>query len=74
MSYYFLNRQELLQKAKNKYHNFDGIKKAAEYYIKNKNVLREKAKNKYINLSEEGKEGERKYGRNRYKNMKENAK
>ena len=29
MSYYFLNRQEILQKAKNKYHNCDGKKKAA---------------------------------------------
>ena len=29
MSYYFLNRQELLQKAKNKYHSCDGKKKAA---------------------------------------------
>ena len=40
MSYYFFNRQELLQKAKDKYHNCGGKEKAAKYYIANKEVLK----------------------------------
>ena len=41
MSYYWFNRKELLQKAKDKY-NYGGKKKAAEYYLKNKDVIKEK--------------------------------
>ena len=52
MSYYFFNRQELLQRAKDRYHN-GGKEKAAEYYIANKEVLKENAKIEYSNLSEE---------------------
>ena len=33
MSYYWFNRQELLQKAKSRYHNNSGEEKAPEYYI-----------------------------------------
>ena len=51
MSYYQFNRQEILQKAKEKYSK----EKAAEYYLKNKEVIKEKAKNRYRNLSEEKK-------------------
>ena len=73
MSYYWFNRQELLQKAKGKYHNCGGKEKAAEYYIKNKDVTKEKASNKYRNLSQEQKEGKRKYQQDRYKKMKEKS-
>ena len=59
MSYYQFNRQELLQKAKVRYHIYGGKEKTAEYYIANKEVLKENAKNKYRNLSEEEKEGKR---------------
>ena len=51
MSYDQFNRQEILQKAKEKYSK----EKAAEYYLKNKEVIKEKAKNRYRNLSEEKK-------------------
>ena len=68
MSYYSLNTQELLQKVKDGYHNYDS---SAKYYIENKEILKEKAKTKYRNLSEEEKEGKRSYGRKRYENMKE---
>ena len=61
LSHYFFNRQELLQKAKDKYHNCGGEEKAAKYYIKNKDVLKSNANNKYRNLSEEEKEVQRKY-------------
>ena len=44
MSYYWFNREEVLQKAEEKYHNCDGKEKAAEYYQTNKDVLKEKTK------------------------------
>ena len=42
MSYYQFNRQEILQKAKQKYSK----EKAAEYYLKTKEVVKEKARNR----------------------------
>ena len=72
MSCYWLNRQELLQKAKDKYHN-GGKERAAEYYTRNKDVIKEKARNKYRNLSEEEKEAKRKYQQDRYKKMQEKS-
>ena len=56
MSYYGINKQELLQKTKDKYHDCGGKEKAAIYYLKSRGVLKGKAKNKYKNLSEEEKE------------------
>ena len=50
MSYYLFNWQELLQKAKERYHNVGGKEKAAEYYIENKEVWKETVKNKYRNF------------------------
>ena len=47
------NRQELLHKAKDRYHNGGGKEKPAKYNIENKEVLRENAKNKYGSLYEE---------------------
>ena len=44
MSCHIFNRQELLQKAKDRYHNCCGKGKAAEYYIVNTEVLKENAK------------------------------
>ena len=44
MSCYQFNRQEILQKAKEKYYK----QKAAECYLKNKEVIKEKARNRYI--------------------------
>ena len=52
MSYYFLNRQEILKKAKKIYSK----EKVAEYYLENKEVIKEKARNCYKNLSEEEKD------------------
>ena len=68
MSCYWYNRQELLQKTKDKYHNCGGKEKAAGYYIANKDLIKEKANNRYKNLLE--KKEAKKYGKNRYKNMK----
>ena len=61
MSYYSFNRQQLLQKAKDKIHNCGGKEKAAEYYLANKDVIKEKANNKYNNLSEEDKQAKKEY-------------
>ena len=52
MSCYWFNREEVLQKAEEKYHNCGGKEKAAEYYQTNKNTLKEKAKIKYRKLSQ----------------------
>ena len=71
MIYYWFNRQELLQKANDGYHNCGGKEKAAKYYTDNNEVLKEKANSKYRNLLEEEKEVKRKHGRTRYKKMKE---
>ena len=46
MSYYWFNRQELLQRAKEKYGN-GGKEKTAKYYQANKDVIKEKEKDKY---------------------------
>ena len=51
MSYYWFNRQEILQKAKGKYSK----EKAAEYYTQNKEVIKEKSRERYKNLSQEEK-------------------
>ena len=46
LSYYQLNRQEILQKAKDRFSK----NKAVEYYFKNKEAVKEKSKNPYKNL------------------------
>ena len=56
MSYYWFNRQQLLQKAKDRYHQCGGKEKSAKYYLENKGILKEKAKNEYKDLSEKEKE------------------
>ena len=64
ISYSWSNRQELLQKAKEKYEN-GGKEKAAKYYQDNTYVIKEKANMKYKNLTEEEKEAKRQYSKNR---------
>ena len=51
MRYYWSNRQEILQKAKERCSK----EKAAEYYQQNKDVIKEKSKNRYEKMSEEKK-------------------
>ena len=57
MSYYWFNRQEILQKAKEKYSK----EKAVEYYLKNKEVIKEKARDCYKSKSEEVKNNFKEY-------------
>ena len=51
MSYYWFNRQEILQKVKEKISK----EKAAEYYAQNKEAIKEKSREHYKNLSQEEK-------------------
>ena len=65
MSYYQFNRQEILQKAKEKFSK----EKGAEYYLKNKEVIKEKARNRYINLPEEEKNKIKEYQKKKYQEL-----
>ena len=49
MNYYWFNRQEILQKPKEKYSK----EKAAEYYKQNKKAIKENSRERYKNLSQE---------------------
>ena len=62
MSYYWFNREEVLQKAKKKYSK----EKAAEYYLQNKEAIKEKARDRYKNKSEEEKNKIKEYQKKRY--------
>ena len=64
MNYYWFNRQEILQKAKEKYSK----EKAAEYYKQNKETIKEKSKERYKNLSQEEKDKIKEYQRKNIKN------
>ena len=65
MSYYWFNRQEILQKAKGRYSK----EKATEYYLKNKEAIKEKARDHYENLSEEEKNKIKEYQKKRYQEL-----
>ena len=65
MSYSWFNRQEILQKARERYSK----EKAAEYYNQNKEVIKEKSKNRYKNLSEEEKNKMKEYQKKRYQEL-----
>ena len=52
MNYYWFNRQEISQKAKESYSK----EKAAEYYAQNKEATKEKSREHYKNLSQEKKD------------------
>ena len=74
MSYYWINREELLKKANEKYHNKGDNQKASEYYRKNKEAIKEKTRNKYKNLTEKEKELKTQYSKNRYNKLKQQYK
>ena len=52
MNYYWFNRQEILQKAKEN----DSKEKAAQFYKQNKETIKEKSRERYKNLSQEQKD------------------
>ena len=59
MNYYWFNRQEILQKAKEKYSK----EKAAEYYAQNKEAIKEKSRECYRNFPQEEKHKIKEYQR-----------
>ena len=65
MSYYWFNRQEIFQKAKERYSK----EKAAEYYLQNKEAIKEKSREHYKNLSEKVKNKIKEYQRKRYQEL-----
>ena len=52
MGYYWFNRQEILQKVKERYSK----EKVAEYYAQTKEAIKEKSRESYKNLSQEEKD------------------
>ena len=62
MNYYQLNRQEILQKAKEN----NSKEEAAEYYKHNKEAIKEKSREHYKNLSQEQKDKIKEYQKNIY--------
>ena len=64
MSYLRFNRQEILQKAKERY----PIERAAEYDAQNKEAIKEKSRQCYKNLSQEEKDKIKEYQRKNIKN------
>ena len=52
MNYYWFNKQEIFQKAKEKYSK----EKAAEYYAQIKEAIKEKSRERYKNFSQEEKD------------------
>ena len=65
MSYYWLNRKEILQKVKERY----STEKAAEYYLQNKEAIKKQSKNRYKILSKEEKDKTKEYQRKRYQQL-----
>ena len=52
MNYYWLNRQEILQRAEEKYSE----EKAGKYYAQNNEAIKEKSRQPYKDFSEEEKD------------------
>ena len=65
MSYFWFNRQKILQKAKERHSK----EKAAEYYKQNKEVIKEKSRNRYKNLSEEEEKKMKMYQEKKYQEL-----
>ena len=65
MNYYWFNRQEILQKAKERYSKG----KAAEYYAQNKEAIKEKSREHCKNLSQEEKDKTKDYQRKKYQEL-----
>ena len=64
MSYYWFNRPEIFQKAKERYSK----EKAAVYYAQNKQAIIEKSKNRYKNLSQGEKDKIKEYQKSSFNN------
>ena len=65
MNYYWFNRQEISQKAKENYSK----EKAAEYYKQNNEGIKEKSRECYKNVSQEQKDKIKDYEKNIYQEL-----
>ena len=65
MSYYKFNRQEILQKPKERYSK----EKTAEYYLQNKEVIKEMSQYWYRNMSKEENDKIKEYQRKRHQQL-----
>ena len=65
MNYYWFNRQEILQKAKENYSK----EKVAEYYKQNKEAIKEKSRECYKNMSQEEKDKIKEYRKKKYQEL-----
>ena len=65
MSYYWFNRQEILQKPKERYSK----EKAAKYYAQNKEAIKEKPREHCKNLSQEKKDKIKEHQRKKYQEL-----
>ena len=65
MSYYWFNRQEILQKAIERYSK----EKATEYYLQNKEAIKEKPREHYKNLSQDKKNKIKEYQIKKYQEL-----
>ena len=57
MNYCWFNREEILQKAKERYSK----EKAVEYYLRNKEAIKGKSRERYKNLSQEEKDNKKEH-------------
>ena len=62
MSYYWFNRQEIMQKTKERYSK----EKAVECYLKNKEAIKEKSRQRYKSLSQKENDKIKGYQRKKY--------
>ena len=69
-TYYWKNREELLKKARDKYHNKGGKERAKKYHQQNKEEIKKKERLKYWFMPEDEKEVIRKRSLKRYYKMK----
>ena len=65
MSYYWFNKQEILQKAKERYSE----EKAFEYYLQFKLAIKEKLRERYKSLSQEEKDNIKEYQKKSYQEL-----
>ena len=65
MSYYWFNRQEILQTAKEKCSK----EKVEEYYARKKEAIKEKSRERYKHFSQEKKDKIKEYQRKKYQEL-----
>ena len=64
-SYYQFNRQEILQKPKERYSK----EETAEYYLQNKEAIKEMSQNRYRNMSKGENDKIKEYQRKRHQQL-----